>query len=43
MAAPCEFELDEDADELGEPKFAFPGELVDVDVRRDVILVARPG
>ena len=41
MAAPCDFELDEDADELGGTSVAFPGELV-ADVRRDVTLVARP-
>ena len=41
MAAPCGFELDEDEDELGEPSAAFPGELVVVDVTRDVTLVAR--
>ena len=38
MAALCDFELDEDADELGAASIAFPGELV-AEVRRDV---ARP-
>ncbi len=42
MAALCDFELDEDADELGEPSVVFPGELVVADVRRDVTTVARP-
>lgn len=35
MAAPRDFEL-------GEPSVVFPGELVVVDVRRDVAWVARP-
>ena len=42
MAAPCDFELDEDADELGESSIAFPGKLVVVDAKSDVTLVARP-
>ena len=42
MAALCDFELDEVADELGESSVAFPDELVVVGVRRDVALVARP-
>ena len=42
MAAPCDFEFDEVASELGGTSVAFPGELVVVDVRRDVILVVGP-
>ena len=42
MAAPCDFELDEDANELEGTSVAFPGELVVVDVRRDVTLVVGP-
>lgn len=42
MAAPCDFELDEDANELGGPSVAFLGKLVVVDVKRDVTLLARP-
>ena len=42
MAAPCEFELDEDANELGGTSVAFAGEVVVVDVRRDVTLVVGP-
>lgn len=41
MAAPCDFELDEVADELGVSSVAFPDELAVADVRRDVALVAR--
>ena len=39
MAAPWDFELDEDANELGETSVAFLDKLVVVEVRRDVILV----
>ena len=42
MAAPCGFELDEVADELGESSVAFPDELAVAGVRREVALVARP-
>ena len=41
MAAPCDFELDEAADELEVSSVAFPDELAVADVRRDVALVAR--
>lgn len=41
MAAPCDFELDEVAAELGESSVAFPDELAVAGVRRDVTLVAR--
>ena len=42
MAAPCDFELDEVAVELGESSVAFPDELAVAGVRREVAVVARP-